>query len=283
MLISLGASASAWAADEIQVYNAEIAAVGQWTIEQHLNYTWVGRTQPDFPGGLIPNHSLNGTPELAYGITDWWELGFYAPFAVNSGGQFLSDAGKIRNLFVSPNAADRNFFYGVNFEFSYETPPFSQTQYGLEIRPITGVRNADWEFIVNPIVDLSFGSLGEPDFEPAVRLARNLGNDVFVGAEYYADFGKIGDFLPLNEQQQELFAVTDFKAGVFDIELGAGYGFTAGSDRLITKVIIGYAFPAPGKSDSSTDMPFKAPVKVKSATFAPWGTSSVPDILAAMR
>ena len=84
----------AQATDEIQVYNAEIAEVGQWTIQQHLNYTFIGRTQPDFPGGLIPNHSLNGTPELAYGITDWWELGFYAPFAVNSGGQFLSDGGQ---------------------------------------------------------------------------------------------------------------------------------------------------------------------------------------------
>jgi len=70
------------AIDEIQVYNAEIAEVGQWTLEQHLNYVARGPTQPDFPGGLIPNHSLNGTPELVYGVTDWWELGAYAPFAV---------------------------------------------------------------------------------------------------------------------------------------------------------------------------------------------------------
>ncbi|MGA2895555.1 MAG: hypothetical protein ABSE22_22055 [Xanthobacteraceae bacterium] len=285
VLISLCASVSAWAVDEIQVYNADIAEVGQWTIEQHLNYTWVGRTQPDFPGGLVPNHSLNGTPELAYGITPWWELGFYAPFAVSGGGQVLSNAGKIRNLFVSPNAAERNFFYGINFEWSYETPPFSQTQYGLEIRPIIGVRNSDWEFIVNPIVDASFGAFGEADFVPAVRLARNLGHDVFVGAEYYADYGKIGDFLPLNQQLQELFAVTDFKAGVFDIELGAGYGFTAGSDRFITKLIIGYAFPVPGKGDSGTNsnMPLKAPAAAKSATLAPWQTSSVPDVFAGLQ
>jgi hypothetical protein len=283
VLNSLFVPAPARADDEIQVYNAEIAEVGQWTIEQHLNYTWVGRTQPDFPGGLIPNHSLNGTPELAYGIADWWELGFYAPFVVNSGGQFLSNGGKIRNLFVSPHAAERNFFYGVNFEFSYETPPFSQTRYALEVRPIIGIRNSEWEFIVNPIVDVGFGALGEADFAPAVRLARNLGHDVFVGAEYYADFGKIGNFLPLNEQRQELFAVADFKAGVFDIELGAGYGFTSGSDRFITKAIIGYAFPVPDKSDSRADMPFKAPAMAKSASLAPWSMSSVADFLAAMR
>ena len=70
----LVAPPAARATDEIQVYNAEIAEVGRWTLEQHLNYTARGPTQPDFPGGLVPNHSLNGTPELAYGVTDWWEL-----------------------------------------------------------------------------------------------------------------------------------------------------------------------------------------------------------------
>jgi len=47
--------------------------------------------------------------------------------------------------------------------------------------------------------------------------------------------------------------VTDFKVGKLDVQLGAGYGFTPGSDRLVTKAIIGYAFPVPGKSDSDGD------------------------------
>jgi hypothetical protein len=255
----------AQATDEIQVYNAEIAEVGQWTIQQHLNYTFIGRTQPDFPGGLIPDHSLNGTPELAYGISDWWELGFYAPFAVNSGGQFLSDGAKIRNLFVVPNAGKRDFFYGVNFELSYETPPFAQTRYALEIRPIIGVRNKEWEFIVNPIVDLSFGTLGQQDFAPCLRLARNLGEDRFIGIEYYADLGQIGNFLPLQGQSHQIFAVTDFKLDKFDIELGVGYGLTPGSDRLVAKAIVGYAFPVPGKKEGESGHAPKALMFTKTA------------------
>src|SRR3974377_1516462 len=70
--------------DEIQVYNAEIAKVGQWTLESHSNYAISGCKDPDFDGAIIPNHALNGTPELAYGITEWWEMGFYAPYAVGS-------------------------------------------------------------------------------------------------------------------------------------------------------------------------------------------------------
>ena len=252
LIISPFAPTQARAADEIQVYNADIAQVGQWTFQQHLNYTWVGLTQPDFPGGLISNHSLQGTPELAYGVTDWWEVGFYAPFAVTSGAQFLSNAGKIRNLFVVPNAEKRDFFYGINFELSYETPPFAQTRYALEIRPIIGTRSKEWELIVNPIVDVGFGTAGQAIFAPAARFARNLGQDRFIGIEYYGDWGPIGNFLPLSQQSHQLYAVTDFKMDKWDIELGIGYGLTSGSDRLITKAIIGYAFPAPGKDKQDT-------------------------------
>ena len=46
------------------------------------------------------------------------------------------------------------------------------------------------------------------------------------------------------------FSVTDFKVKDIDVELGVGYGFTPGSDRLVVKAIIGYAFPVPGTSGS---------------------------------
>ena len=88
-----------------------------------------------------------------------------------------------------------------------------------------------------------------------MRLARNLGNDRFIGLEYYADFGRIGDFLPVQQQSQQLFAVTDFKVNTVDVELGVGYGFTPGSDGLVVKAIIGYGFPVPGKSDEGGSSP----------------------------
>jgi len=239
----LVAPPAARATDEIQVYNAEIAEVGQWTLEQHLNYTARGPTQPDFPGGLVPNHSLNGTPELAYGVTDWWELGLYAPFAFDQEGRFFSNGFKVRTLFVTLDAEKRDFFYGANFEFSYTTPMFSQTRFGAELRPIVGVRNAAFEFIVNPIVDFAPGNYGATTFAPAARLAHKFEKDFSLGFEYYADFGQIGNFSPLCKQQHNLFAVTDFKVGDIDVDFGVGHGFTQGSDRLIFKVIIGYAFP----------------------------------------
>jgi hypothetical protein len=236
---------AAKATDEIQVYNAAIAEVGQFTIQQHFNYVAEGLANPPFSGGLVSNHSLNGTPEFAYGVTDWWEVGLYLPFSI-ANQQFYSDAFKLRTLFVSPHADQRDFFYGVNFELSNETSPFAQTRFALEIRPIIGIRNSEYEFIVNPIVDVGFGKYGEADFAPAARIARKFGEDLYAGFEYYADFGRIGDFPRLADQQHTLFAVTDFKLGVFDVDLGIGYGLTPQSDRWVVKTIVGYAFPVPG-------------------------------------
>jgi hypothetical protein len=52
-----------------------------------------------------------------------------------------------------------------------------------------------------------------------------------------------------------LYAVTDFKVKEVDVELGVGYGFTTGWDRLLLKAIVGYAFPVPGKSNDSGSTP----------------------------
>jgi len=243
---------SARANDEIQVYNAEIAKIGQWTFQLHSNYAFIGRKEPDFPGGLIPHHALQGTGEWAYGITDWWEMGFYTPYAVDQHLTPYSNAAKIRQLFVSPNAAEREFFYGVNFEISYAMPQFSDAQWNLEIRPIIGWRKGDYEFIINPIVDMGFGQNGDSIFAPCARFARNLGENLAVGLEYYTDLGPLRNFSTFNEQQHNLYAVVDFKIGRFDVNAGVGYGLTPGSDRLMYKMIIGTDLTE-GVSDKSSD------------------------------
>ena len=192
--ITMASLLPADAVDEIQLYNAEIAEVGQFTIQHHFNYTFDGRTTPEFPGGLVPNHALNATPEFAYGVTDWFEAGLYIPWAIDGDGQFLSNNFKLRTLFVMPNADKRDFFMGLNFEYDLPNPQFDPNRFAMEMRPIIGWRNPQWEFIVNPIFDAGFGSHTYLDFVPAARLARKLAEDTFVGVEYYTDLGLPGSF-----------------------------------------------------------------------------------------
>src|SRR6516162_8181240 len=105
--------------DEIQVYTGEINKPGEFSITVHNNYTPIGPTRPAFMGGIVPNHSLNGVPEYALGVTPWLELDAYLPlYTITGDERALIDGAKVRALFVSPNAAERSFWYGVNFELS---------------------------------------------------------------------------------------------------------------------------------------------------------------------
>ncbi len=244
VLAALGvASTSAWAVDEIQVYNAEINRPGQFSLQWHGNYIARGIARAEFPGGLVPSHSLNGTPEFAYGVVDWWEVGAYLPYAVERGDRFRWGGAKLRTLFVSPDAATRRFFYGLNIELSWATRAFSPGAWGSEVRPIVGWRSRRVELIFNPIVDVPLSGDGRAAlFAPATRLAWIVSPAWAFGLEHYAELGPLRAFLPRDERQQELYAVADRSDRSFDVELGVGHGFTPASNDWTAKFILSRAF-----------------------------------------
>jgi hypothetical protein len=240
--VLLAAPVSAFAqTDEIQVYDAEIAAPGVFNLEIHTNFTPVGRKTADFPGGIIPNHSFNGAAEWAYGVTDWFEQGLYLPvYTPYSTGRDPSiDGFKLRELFVRPHAKDHLFFYGVNFEFSVNHKYWESRRFTSEIRPIVGMHLHAWDFIFNPIVDTNYtGGLGNLEFVPATRIAYNLNDKWAVAAEEYADFGPLRHFDAPHRQFQEVWAVVDHDSKIVHIEAGIGVGVTGGADKWTIKLML---------------------------------------------
>src|SRR5271154_5102780 len=91
--------------DEIQVYDAEIEEQGVFNVMVHSNFTPIGRKTPDFPGGIIPNDSVNGAVEWAYGVAPWFEQGLYFPVytAYSKGRGGTLNGFKLRELFVRPH------------------------------------------------------------------------------------------------------------------------------------------------------------------------------------
>jgi hypothetical protein len=118
----------------------------------HTNFTPIGRKEGDFPGSIIPNHSVNGAAEWAYGVTDWFEQGLYmpvwSPYSEGRGGSI--NGFKLRELFVKPHAAEQKFFYGVNFEFSVNYLYWEPRHITSEIRPIMGLHLKPFDIIINP-------------------------------------------------------------------------------------------------------------------------------------
>jgi hypothetical protein len=226
--------------DEIQVYDAEIAAPGQLNLTWHNNFTPSGRTEPAYPGGIVPDHALNGVPEWGYGVTTWFEAGLYLPvYTLTGEGELLFDSAKLRALLVVPDAHDRTFFYGINFELSYNTPHWEPTRFSGEMRPIIGWRFGRWDLIVNPILDTDFaGGVGNLDFAPCVRLAYKVSSKLGFALEEYAEFGPLQHLLPSSQQSQTLFAVLDYGAGGNGIEFGVGRGLTPASDAWVIKLML---------------------------------------------
>lgn len=235
----------AWAqTDEIQVYDAGIAEVGKLELTVHGNYTPDGLRQPAFPGGVVPDHSVNGAFEFAYGLADFWELGLYAPvYTITNGGTVEADGAKLRTLFVSPHARERAFFYGVNFEYSFNLPHWEATRTALEVRPIVGWHQGRWDFIVNPIIDSGFMGLGRAHFAPAERIAYNVSQRWAFAVEEYADLGPLREFDAWPQQSQTLFLVADDTASAVDsFELGLGKGLTPQTDSVVLKLIWNHSF-----------------------------------------
>ena len=230
-------------ADEIQVYTGELESPGRANLTVHANYTAKGRTTAEFPGGVVPQHSLNGAFEWAYGVTSWFEAGTYLPvYSITRDHSLQLDGVKLRALFAIPHAESRALFYGVNFELSFNSRRWEETRNSAEARPIIGTRARGWELIVNPILDTSFSSAKHLDFAPCARVAYNPTPVVALAIEHYADFGELDRIDAREKQEHNLFAVADVSRKYFDLETGIGFGLTKASDRLVLKTILAHTF-----------------------------------------
>jgi len=241
LLLSFAARAQI---DEIQVYTGEINKPGEFSITLHNNYTINGPKRPAFIGGIVPDHSLNGVPEYGLGVTPWLELGAYFPlYTVTRDGRMLIDGGKLRALFVLPNAAEQAFWYGVNFEFSYNARHWEEARYAAEVRPILGWRFGPVDLLLNPIIDVPFhGGPVELTFAPAERVAYNLSGIWALAVEHYGGYGRFANFEPFTQQYHALYGVIDYNRDAFSLEFGIGHGFTAVSEPLILKLILTRSF-----------------------------------------
>ena len=230
-------AAAAAQTDEIQVYDASIVDKGMFNLTLHNNYTIRGSTEPSFPGGLAPNHRLSGVAEWAYGVADWFEAGLYMPIYSAADGDAGFQGFKVRTLFVVPHADDRRFFYGVNFEFSYNGEHWDEQRSTQEIRPIFGWHLGAFDLIFNPILDNSYKGVEKLEFVPATRFAYNLSKKWAVAIEEYDDFGPLEDFYPADERSHQLFGVFDYTGAGLTLEGGIGFGLTPATDDLAVKFI----------------------------------------------
>jgi hypothetical protein len=235
--------------DEIQVYTGELAPVGVFNLTLHNNYTPDGLKDPAFPGANTSDKSLNGVPEWAYGVTEWFEAGLYMPlYSIDKNLGAVLNGFKLRALFAVPHAADRKFFYGANFEFSINTNHWDVKRFSSEVRPIIGWHLHQVDIIINPIVDTEYDGLKNLEFVPATRVAYNFNDTTAIAVEEYDDFGPLKGFVPMSDQAHQVYGVVDKSTGFVDVEFGVGLGMTDASDKFQLKLILSKDLNSPKKT-----------------------------------
>ncbi len=134
-------------------------------------------------------------------------------------------------------------------ELSYNMPQWNQSRWAGEVRPIVGRRIGPVDIIFNPIFDTDFrGGIKSLDFVPCERLAYNFSKTWALALEHYEDYGRLNDLALLDQQDQTLFAVVDYKGEPNSVEFGVGHSFTGGGECLVLKLMLTHNFGFSGKS-----------------------------------
>jgi hypothetical protein len=225
-------------ADEIQVYQGALAKPGTFNLTVHNNYTLDGIRSAGFQGGVVPDKSLNGVPEFAYGVNTWLELGLYLPlYTLQDSAGFGLDGFKLRALVAAPDGDNRKFVYGLGFELGFNARQWDTKRVTSEFRPIIGWHFNPVDLIFNPIFDTSYeGGLTSMAFVPSTRLAYNASAAWALAVEEYADFGVVRDLH--TGAPHQLFGVIDHAGKTWDVEVGAGVGLTDAADKFTLKLIV---------------------------------------------
>jgi hypothetical protein len=228
--------------DEIQVYTDDINAPGKFGLELHANTTVQGRSAPDYPGEITPQHGLRLTPEFSYGLSHDFEAGLYLPMERTGGGANDLAGVKIRLkwLPVQPDEKGGGWFVGMNGELSHLEQRFEASQWGFELRTMAGYRAATWLLAANPVLgwDMSGpGKSSRPEAEMQLKAAWEIVRGVSFGPEYYADFGRLGRALPSAAQDHSLYAAFDIDLKPWVFNVGLGRGLTSAADGWTLKFI----------------------------------------------
>jgi len=265
LLTALLGSVRTAVAEEIR--GEELAAPGHFKLEQRFGYSTTAFT-PAATGQVI-QHAVTGETEIAYGLTEWWDIALTTPYAFERQqnplvmqapntipGNTLQTGGlTIRQIFLQPDREERDVYFGVMVRGGY-APPGSMNvdlfvsnpnatagapqfvmdatpRYFGQISPIVGWRFGDgYQLLFNANFNFAIGSAGSA-FEPNLRVVKHLTRKLAVGFEYFSNWGPIGQLVPFSQQQHRLLAITQIKAWGVEWNLGLGYGLTPASPGVV--------------------------------------------------
>jgi len=206
----------------------------------HTNFTPDGVKTPAFPGAEVADKIAE--PGARMGLRPDPMVGGRALHASvqQRQEQRLGDSTAPRCGFSSPclMADDRTFFYGSNFEFSFNAKRWEARRFTSEIRPIHRVAPEAGGHHHQPDSRHGLRRPQEPRFWRRRRASPTI---CPVLGPRPSKSTMISDplrrFNPLGDQAHTLYGVVDYTGKAWELEAGVGMGLTRSSDRVVLKLI----------------------------------------------
>ncbi len=191
--------------------------------------------------GALPSNSMWRTAfELTYGLTDRIETAAYLNLAKPSGYglQYAGAKFRLRGSLFDQGQLPLDLGWYIELE-SHRVPEFDDQKLELELRPIIQKDLGNFSVMLNPIFEKV---LDGPDKRHGFEFGYAAGiyyrwlRSLSPGLEFYGGIGNIRNTDPPKEQQHYVAPVIrgELSRGI-EYNIGAGFGLTPGSDRMIVK------------------------------------------------
>jgi hypothetical protein len=229
---------------EFEVYPYMTEGPGSLEFESLNGFVANGHSQPGegISSGIYPSQSmLLNSFEITYGLTDHIEVAVYLDLArpEDHSYEYAGSRYRLRGRLFEKGELPIDIGWYAELEW-HRTPQFDDNKLELEVRPIVEKDFGRFTVDAEPIFETT---LSGADKGEGVELGYIAGfyyrwlPKLSPGLEYYGGSGFIGNFEPLDEQQQYAFVVLRGKElpGGINYNCGLGAGLTSGSDRLIVK------------------------------------------------
>lgn len=212
------------------VYGDEIARRGEVAVEAAARWSQSARS-----GDLQGRPVWQGVGEIAYGLSDQWNIGLKVPVTrANGSWQGNGAYGEIK--YVAPHGA-QGFYWGAELEAGSIKAQGEERAFALEAFPILAYRSEHWHVIANPGVEYS--AEGEDKgwaFAPKAKLSYRLNELHAIGLEYHIDAGKFGQFTSRSKRSEIAYLTWDAKIAGQQLSIALGHGTTHSSDRWALRI-----------------------------------------------
>lgn len=231
---------------EIQVYGSEPTEKGKTMLEFHTNFTANGNKAIE--NGVVPSHhSLHESIELTHGFSSWFEIGLYLFTSASPSDGYSWVGNHIRPRFSIPKSWNWPVGLSLSNEFGYIQRSYSADTWDWELRPIIDKTFFDKLYVsFNPTLEKSLKGVNINQgfvFSPNFKMSYRTISKAAFGVEYYGVLGPLHQFDTYQNQEHQIVPCVDlYLSPDWEFNMGAMFGVTNVTDKLVFKLIVGRRF-----------------------------------------